>query len=387
MRVCVIGAGPVGVETALALLQKDFSVSVLESGMIGSGIRAWQHVKVFSPWRMNTSKRGRECLGENFTVDLDAFPTGQQLIEKYLEPICNEILKDRVHTFSKVLSVGRRHKTKNDENRGSTPFVVLVENAKDGTEKKLEFDVVIDCSGVQQHNHLGNGGIRALGEKEAIRRGFVDYAMPTPEQCVELRGKKVCVIGSGFSAATTLKTLTGDDGISQIQWLTRKSDNPYMLVENDPLAERDELSKFGNSLASAQKNDGKVRHVGDCYIEAFNIAKDGKTVDIVLENGTVIRDCERIFANVGYKPDLDIFRELQVHQCYASEGPMKLHAALGGHGKVDCLKQMSYGAETLLNPEPNFFIIGSKSYGRLTSFLLTVGHNQVEELVEILTKK
>src|SRR3989442_1745674 len=41
-------------------------------------------------------------------------------------------------------------------------------------------------------------------------------------------------------------------------------------------------------------------------------------------------DVDRIIGNVGYTPDTNLYRELQVHECYASLGPMKLAAALAG---------------------------------------------------------
>ena len=55
--------------------------------------------------------------------------------------------------------------------------------------------------------------------------------------------------------------------------------------------------------------------------------------------------------------------ELQVHYCYATEGPIKLAAALmsSGGGGGDCLAQMSHGSDSLKNPEPGFYIIGVSS--------------------------
>ena len=46
----------------------------------------------------------------------------------------------------------------------------------------------------------------------------------------------------------------------------------------------------------------------------------------------------------------------------------------------DCLAQTSHGAETLTNPEPGLFILGSKSYGRNNTFLMRVGWEQVGEV-------
>jgi hypothetical protein len=102
----------------------------------------------------------------------------------------------------------------------------------------------------------------------------------------------------------------------------------------------------------------------------------------ILENVNV----DHVVAHVGYRPDLDIFRELHVHQCYASESPMSLGAALlaeSGSGG-DCLEPSSLGIETLKNPEPGFFILGGKSYGRRSDYLMRVGREQIQDLFRYL---
>lgn len=86
---------------------------------------------------------------------------------------------------------------------------------------------------------------------------------------------------------------------------------------------------------------------------------------------------------------LEMTRELQVHYCWASKGPMKLAVALlsaSGAGSGDCLAQQSAVADSLQNLEPNFFIIGMKAYGRGNAFLLRIGYEQVEAIVELPEK-
>jgi hypothetical protein len=65
---------------------------------------------------------------------------------------------------------------------------------------------------------------------------------------------------------------------------------------------------------------------------------------------------------------------------------MKLSAAMmaaqGGGG--DCLTQVAPGADTLKNPEPGFFILGMKSYGRGSGFLLRLGHEQVQLVMSLI---
>ena len=90
--------------------------------------------------------------------------------------------------------------------------------------------------------------------------------------------------------------------------------------------------------------------------------------------------CDRVVGNPGFRPDTRPFEELQVHRCYATEGPIRLAAHLLGEISVDCLEQAPPGPELLKNPEPRFFILGAASYGRDSRFLLRNGLEQVEQL-------
>jgi len=65
---------------------------------------------------------------------------------------------------------------------------------------------------------------------------------------------------------------------------------------------------------------------------------------------------------------------------------MKLSTALlaAGGASADCLDQAAHGVAALANPEPDFFILGVKSYGRNSNFLLRVGYSQVDEVFATL---
>jgi hypothetical protein len=95
-------------------------------------------------------------------------------------------------------------------------------------------------------------------------------------------------------------------------------------------------------------------------------------------------EVDRVIANVGYTPDTGLYRELQVHECYASLGPMNLAAALAKHAGGDGLAVPPQGANVLRNPEPGFYILGAKSYGRNSNFLLRAGFEQVREVFTLI---
>jgi hypothetical protein len=65
---------------------------------------------------------------------------------------------------------------------------------------------------------------------------------------------------------------------------------------------------------------------------------------------------------------------------------MALAAALltSGATTSDCLAQSSQGPETLRNPEPGFYILGAKSYGKNSQFLIRVGLEQVRDVFRLI---
>ena len=163
-------------------------------------------------------------------------------------------------------------------------------------------------------------------------------------------------------------------------------------VENDPLAERAALVTSARSLVSAAANGtshdpGIAVRLGRS-VEVLRRTSAGIEVTLLNsltgETETVVVD--RIIALTGYVGDHTIYRQLQVHECWATSGPMKLSAALLASSSVDCLAQSGQGADALRNPEPDFFILGAKSYGRNSTFLMRVGWQQVDDVFSLLNR-
>ncbi|HLW66121.1 MAG TPA: hypothetical protein VKS79_12490, partial [Gemmataceae bacterium] len=98
-------------------------------------------------------------------------------------------------------------------------------------------------------------------------------------------------------------------------------------------------------------------------------------------------EAERLIGNVGYSPNTNLYRELQVQDCYTTLAPANLAAALAKHGATDCLTMSSTGAQSLRNPEPDFYILGAKSYGRNSHFILKNGFEQIREVFTLITGK
>jgi hypothetical protein len=395
--VCIVGAGPIGLEAAIYGLKLGYDVHVLEKGETGHHIRQWDHVQMFSPWKYNRSSLGMELLKEASArvqfPDDEYCPTGEEFLRDYLLPLSKlPLLKKRIHTAVRVLAIGKNNLGKQEligsPARAGRLFRLLLRDSR-GQESMHNFDVVMDCSGTySQHNWAGNGGIPAIGEQELqneIVYKLDDVAGGKSRMYIN---KKTLLLGHGYSAATTLfqfHELIREYPHTSLVWIIRSERTmPYELIENDALPLRSELARTANEIASnPPKNITVVRRAN---VEA--VKKHGKQYTVTIDQAGTKRNItvDRIIANVGYSPDNSIYRELQVHECYASRAPYKLAAALLGETSKDCLAQSSHGADTLKNPEPNFFIIGSKSYGKNSNFLLRTGIDQVKEVYSLIAE-
>jgi hypothetical protein len=396
-RIAVIGAGPIGLECALYGARLGHAVDLYESGEVAEHVGLWGHARMFSPWEMNVSALGLRALESCRPATRAGFfargvcPTGAEYRERYLLRLSESpALAGRVHLRTRVLAVGRCGVLKS-EMPGSTersrhPFRLLL--SADGRERFAEADAVVDCSGVfSSHRWMGNGGIPAAGEREL--EASLDYGLPDAggTEAERFAGRRTLVVGSGHSAATVVESLAAlaarAPGTS-VLWLLRGAGrDPYAPIAGDPLPERAALASRAAALAGG--SSPAVEPVRGWAVEAVH-RQGGDGFEVTLSRGGEERTerVERIVACVGGRPESSLYRELQVHECYASEGPMNLAAALLGAGSADCLAQKSHGAETLRNPEPDFFILGAKSYGRNPHFLVRLGLDQVRELYQAL---
>ena len=61
-RIAILGAGPIGLEAALYAHYLGYDVDVYERGRVADSVRAWGHVRMFSPLAMNCSLLGLAAL-------------------------------------------------------------------------------------------------------------------------------------------------------------------------------------------------------------------------------------------------------------------------------------------------------------------------------------
>ena len=397
-KIAIVGAGPIGLEAGLYAAELGYEVDIFEKGAVGGNILQWGHVTLFSPWEMNHSPLGVRALQQAFpewtAPKPDDYLNGKQHVERYLRPLSRlPQLQGRIHTGAEVVSIGRERILKGElignVKRTEYPFRLLVRDAS-GEERIHSADIVIDASGVYGHpNYLGEGGIPAPGE--LANRHRIDYHLRDVrgKDRRQFAGRRTLVVGSGYSAATTvcdLADLIQEAPGTRVLWTIReKRDLPIVPIADDPLPNRAALTEKANQLA--QNGSPEIEFRCDTVVEFVRYLEHEDRFVVGIKSGSAREEVivDRIVANVGYGPDNRLYRELQVHECYATRGPMKLAAALLGSSSTDCLTQTSMGADTLKNPEPNFYIIGNKSYGRNPTFLIRLGLSQIVEVFSLIT--
>jgi len=412
-RVVILGAGPIGLEAAARALEDGHDVKVVESAQPGAHLDAWGHVQLFTPFGMNTGDAGVRALTTSGAVKTlpaaDAMLRGREFRDAYLMPLAASIGERATLLMdATVIAVSRTTLLKNElpgrPERAADPFRVLYRGP--GGEHELEADAVLDCTGTYGcHNWLGSGGAPARGEQELVAE--IEYGIPDVLGADRARfaGRHTLLVGGGHSAATTaiaLAELAERDAGTSFLWVSRQNaTRPVIPVPNDPLPARAELTRRANAVAASPPPGSAWRPAAQVLTlsrrdtaPGANGGHSGGSIDVAIrfeQRGAGAAAIEtlgfdRVVANIGYEPDDSLYRQLQVHECYASRGPMKLSAALlsATAESADCLTVGGFGPEVLENPEPNFFILGIKSFGKNPAFLLRTGYEQVRDAFTIL---
>ena len=382
LPVVIVGAGPIGLAAAAHALSRNLTPLVFEAGAtVGAGIRRWGHVRMFSPWKSNVDAAAAAIL-ERYgwsTPDGDEYPTGHDLVARYLEPLAGTPeLAGRIRLETRVVSVARQdHDLMKDGVREDAPFLVRVAGP-DGEEDVLA-RAVIDASGtIETPAPLGASGFSALGERAAADRVF--YGIPDVLGTLRQRyaGRRVLVVGSGHSALNALldlAELAETEPGTKIAWAIRRPTLGQLLggARNDQLVERGKLGARTRALLDS----GRVELLTGFHLDRLTITADG----IVARSGArSTSPVDQIIAATGFRPDWSILSEVRLDLDPAVQSPRAL-APLIDPNVHSCGTVRPHGAEELKQPDANLFVIGMKSYGRAPTFLMLTGYEQARSVV------
>jgi len=384
LPVVIIGAGPIGLATAANLAERDIDFVVLEAGdRVAHSVREWGHTRLFSPWRHLVDPVARRLL-ERRGWELpapDRAPSGTELAELYVAPLAElPEIAGRVRTGVEVLAVSRdgmdRTRTRG---RADTPFLVRTRD-RSGEVDELAARAVIDASGTYTSpNQLSSSGLELLGMGDIADR--VTPALPDVlgRDRERFAGKSVTVVGAGHSAANTLLalvTLAREEPGTSVTWMIRN--RQAVRVSSSPDDQLTGRAHLGSRV------DRAVQRGDVTMVDGFEIIRARRADDRVQLVGhrggdVVTHDTDVVVNATGFRPNLDMLREIRLDLDEIVEAPRRL-APLIDPNVHSCGTVEPHGFRELTHPEHGFFIVGMKSYGRAPTFLLATGYEQVRSV-------
>jgi len=173
---------------------------------------------------------------------------------------------------------------------------------------------------------------------------------------------------------------------TQLFWIIKQPIDhlPYCSNPEDPLEQRRQLADNVNQIYTDKRIFTKI--YTNTVVTKFTSSTSFKTTDITLDTSPpqILHNIDYIIANTGSQPDRSLYANLNVQECYRTKGPLALAVKLLSSSNADCLKQTSHGVNSMLTTEKNFFIVGNKSYGKQTNFLMKIGFEQVNEIFQLI---
>ncbi|MDR6167918.1 thioredoxin reductase [Microbacterium paludicola] len=377
LPVAVIGAGPQGLAAAAHLMERGVPVVVLEAGASpAAAVAEWGHVRLFSEWpELIDAASSRLLAGSGWQAPTTGYPTGEQWIEEYLAPLA-VALGDRVRYDARVTGVSRLGRDRLvDAGRGDQPFTVHVSSAQ-GEEYRLQARAVIDASGTwSTPNPAGADGLPAIGE--AASADLLSYRIPDFRDRAGFAGKHTVVIGSGHSAVTAvlaLARMARRDPATTVTWALRRATagNAFGGGEADELPARGALGIKAKEYVDA----GLVSLVTGFRVE--RVTRDRTRPILVAEDGRTLT-ADRVVVLTGFRPDLSLLSELRLELDPTLQAPVRIAAEVDPNVH-SCGSVAATGAADLAQPEPDFYLVGAKSYGRAPTFLALTGYEQVRSV-------
>ena len=386
LPVAVIGAGPIGLAAAAHLVARGIPIEIFEAGDgIAANLESYRHVQLFSPWNYDIDATAASLLASEPSWEEpagDVLPTAGEVVDRYLLPLSRlPSIAPHLHVNASVLAVSREGYDKvKTAGREHAPFVLRVQ-MENGTEE-FRASAVIDASGTwSQPSPLGGNGLPALGEIQ--NRQHIQYGMPdiAGREREQYQGHKTLVVGSGHSAVGSLLALAElaeQNHNTRIVWAVRGQDiaKAFGGGEADGLPARGALGVRLRKLIDEGRLDVrtgfKIRSISRC-VDKLSV----EPADVQLKGVYCV---DRIVGATGARPDHTLSRELRAQFDPWLEGTVQL-APLIDPNVHSCGSVRPHGHRELEHPEPGFYVIGAKSYGRAPNFLMATGFEQARSVV------
>lgn len=384
-NVVIIGAGPVGLAAAANSIARGLKPMVLEKGdHAGAAMAAWGHVQVFTPWKYLVDKAVQPLLekaGWEYP-DKESLATGQEIVDRYLVPAAQTPeLTDVITYKAEVIAVAKTNLSKHSSTDRDQADYSVHFRMPDGSYHRVQADAVIDASGTWDNpNPIGLDGLPIAGERE--NQEFINYGIPdvyAKERDI-YAGKRTLVLGGGHSAinvALDLIKLQQEIPETRIHWGLRRNNLEKLLGGgiNDKLPARGELGL----AAKAAIDSGSLNVLAPLKVESIQQKESGLEVILSVDGQYQAIEVDRIVVAAGFRPDLNMLRELRLDIDEIVEAPRTL-APLIDPNLHSCGTVKPHGVVELSHHDKNFYIVGMKAYGRAPTFLMLTGYEQVRSI-------
>jgi N-acetylglutamate synthase-like GNAT family acetyltransferase len=387
LPVAVLGAGPAGLAAVAQLVERGLPFVALEAGTaVGANLLDYAHVQLFSPWQFNVDHAMARLLAPTgWTAPPAAgLPRAGEIVERVLQPFAElPQVAPSLKLGARVLAVTREGFDK-VKSAGRDQAAFLVRYEQDGQVHELRARAVIDATGTwNQPNPLGANGLQAIGEADASDHIFYGIPDVAGVQRSRFEGKRTLVVGAGHSAANALLALAElakQSPNTRLAWAVRSPVLQRVFGGGDA----DALPARGALGASLRRlrDDGALEFYGGLRITRIERVGSQLRVHGVdpKQEPVVVDGIDEIVCATGQRPNLSLTSELRLKldpwlESTEALGPLidpNLHS---------CGTVRPHGHRELAHPEPGFYTVGVKSYGRAPTFLMATGFEQARSVV------
>ena len=387
LPVAVLGAGPVGLAAVAQLVERGLPFIALEAGdQVGANLLDYGHVQLFSPWQFDVDHAMARLLKATGWTQPPAaeLPRAGEVVERVLQPFAAlPQVAPSLKLGARVLAVSREGSDK-VKSAGRDKAAFLVRYEQDGQVHELRARAVVDATGTwNQPNPVGANGLQAIGEAEAVDRIF--YGIPDVAGALRSRyeGKRTLVVGAGHSAANALLALAElakQSPGTRLAWAVRSPALQRVFGGGDA----DALPARGALGASLRRlRDGGALEFFS-GLRVTHVERDGDQLRLTgldtKQQPVVVEGIDEVICATGQRPNLALTSELRLKldswlESTEALGPLidpNLHS---------CGTVRPHGHRELAHPEPGFYTLGVKSYGRAPTFLMATGFEQARSVV------
>jgi len=159
-KIAIIGAGPIGLETALYARFLGYDVEIFERARICENLLRIAETRLDGPFAEHRSTLGLAALSAQDSAWQppadDALMTCCEWVERYLAPLAkSDLVVDSLREQMAVVGLGRDEatsvapagETESDEEVTAPQFLLTIRDAN-GAESRVPADAVVDCSGL-----------------------------------------------------------------------------------------------------------------------------------------------------------------------------------------------------------------------------------------------